>query len=464
MPSTGFRWNELLGMKGANRLGMRAGNNLRLGVSQKLDPRMILGTKLVLMDQVELEERISQELAENPALERLDGEESFFVSSEVTATSQDDPYFKSRESERSLPSGDFEFDMMAAIGNRSTLEEHLLAQLSNSLPSALLHVAEVVVGSIDRRGYLSLEDEQLAIVAETTLEVIAEVIVAVQACQPAGVGARNVQECLCLQLRCESGPVARLGERMIMAGGTDFMRRDIVGLRRRLKVRSAEIEAAYELIQTLDPYPGEQYESPETAAPFRALAEIGFERTESGWQVEIRGARARDFSLNRAYLQLSNDGPSDDRKHARHFLDRAKMFVEGLEQREQTLGRIAAFLIEHQSAFLATGQYRYLTDLTRAQMAVALGIDAGTITRATKGKCIRIATGEVVPYSVIFDAKLRAQELISELLAQERPNKPWTDDEIANHLRSQGIIAARRTVSKYRNRARLLSSRSRKVA
>mgnify|MGYP002867034042 FL=1 len=138
--------------------------------------------------------------------------------------------------------------------------------------------------------------------------------------------------------------------------------------------------------------------------------------------------------------------------------------MEALDQRRRTLEKIGTFLIEKQGGFVATGQVQYLADLTRSKMAEELGIHESTVSRATMDKFVQIATGEVLSFDVFFSRSLRVQKIIADLLANENPSNPLSDERISQILAEQGFKVARRTVNKYRDKNRLLSSRRRRTA
>ena len=128
------------------------------------------------------------------------------------------------------------------------------------------------------------------------------------------------------------------------------------------------------------------------------------------------------------------------------------------------MGRVGRYLLERQSGFIETGEYRFLTSMTRTQLARALDLHESTISRATMGKFVQIANGEVVPFEAFFKPALRVQKMIEEILAHENPNAPLSDERIAQMLAERGVVVARRTVNTYRDRTKLLSSRRRRTA
>ncbi len=126
--------------------------------------------------------------------------------------------------------------------------------------------------------------------------------------------------------------------------------------------------------------------------------------------------------------------------------------------------KVGKYLVQHQSAFLSTGDYSFLRPLTRAKVAQSIDVHESTVSRATSGKFVQIVNGEIVAFDVFFKGSLRAQKMIEEILQTENPGNPLSDARISAMLAERGVIVARRTVSKYRDRGKNLSSRKRRVA
>lgn len=182
------------------------------------------------------------------------------------------------------------------------------------------------------------------------------------------------------------------------------------------------------------------------------------------------GLSPTSLTINRAYSrrleQISSRNSADRSEvaHLRQFVDRARNFIEALDQRRRTLIRIGEYLIQHQSGFVVTGEYRHLKPLTRGKVAQALGLHESTVSRSTTDKFVQIPTGEVVSFDVFFRPAMRVQKMIEEILSVEEPGEALSDERIAQILEQRGIQVARRTVNKYRNRHKLLSSRLRRTA
>jgi len=204
--------------------------------------------------------------------------------------------------------------------------------------------------------------------------------------------------------------------------------------------------------------------------PPAVVPDLVLERTENGWVIEVKGADPSSLCLSRAYkhrleeLDRLERVPKDERRHISTYVHRAEDFISCVQQRRRTLLRIGEYLVDRQAGFISTGRYQFLQPLTRAQMAGVLGLHESTVSRATMEKFVQIANGEIVPFEVFFKPALRVQKMIEEILATENPRDPLSDERIAEILAERGVVVARRTVNKYRDRTKLLSSRKRRSA
>jgi RNA polymerase sigma-54 factor len=163
--------------------------------------------------------------------------------------------------------------------------------------------------------------------------------------------------------------------------------------------------------------------------------------------------------------QHANPTNGEEREHVFQYVSRARIFLQALQQRQQTLKRIVEVLVQRQFPFLFTGDPRFLQPMTRAELAEATGLHRSTVGRAVRNKWLQLPNGSIVPLEIFFDASYRVAMLIQQLIEeQEDETHCLTDAEIAQKLTEMGIQVARRTVSKYRNRHRILSSRWRERA
>lgn len=459
-----------------NRAHIR--QDVRVGVGLRIDPRVILNSQLLQLAQTELEAAIETELAENPALERLHDETEPISDERILKTIAPEelkPRSSDHEWVRSLPPGSTEeTDWLDLAPSCDSLRDHLRGQLLATLPNHLHRLAEYLLWCIDDRGYLDAGLEEAALACDASLEDAETVLARLHECDPPGIGARNLPECILLQLRGDSTLEGKLARAIVRDRFQDLVDHNVRSLMRRYRVLPEVVEAAFDKIKATQPYPGEGYApcagSGTRIVSHNAVPDLVITLTEAGWAIEVRGTDSQSLAVSRAYLnqraKLSERGRDscDERRHLTEYIDRARRFLESLDQRKLTLRRIGEYLVERQAGFVSTGRAEFLQSLTRSKMAKDLGIHESTVSRATQDKYVQIANGEVVSFDVFFNQGLRIQKLIEEILATENPNDPLSDERISRILAEKGFQVARRTVHKYRDRNKLLSSHRRRSA
>jgi RNA polymerase sigma-54 factor len=254
----------------------------------------------------------------------------------------------------------------------------------------------------------------------------------------------------------------------------DLVARNVDAIQRKYKADPALVESAFEVILSLNPFPGEGYSlhshNPMSERTNPALPDLQFTLDEAGWVIEVLGPSPMSLRVSRSYLrrQVQLDtmrrAPKSEKRHIDEYVGRAKMFKEALEQRRKLLGEMGKYLIAKQGGFISTGDYQFLKALTRSKLANDLGVHESTISRATNGKFCQLANGEIVPFEVFFKPALRVQKMIEDILNYENPGNPLSDEQIRELLAEKGVKVARRTVNKYRTRTKMLSSRQRRSA
>lgn len=437
-----------------------------------------MSSKVLELNQTQLESMIQSELNENPALERLDWEDSTPTDEEIlrkVAPQELKPGGADRELMRSLPNcTSDELDWMDLASTTDSLEAHLRGQLAAVLPDSLNATIDFIVASVNERGYLETTSEEAALATNVSLEQAEDVIAALRRCEPAGIGAADLRDCLMLQLRDRETLEQRLAYDILATRFDELVQRNVRALARAFRAVPEVIEQALEVITELQPFPGEQFRPHAgtygSSNSVSVYADIVFNRSEFGWDVEIRGPDPIHFSVARAYVERKaelqgrkNVDPAETR-HLQQFSDRAEWFIASLGHRKATLAKIGHYLAQEQAGFLNTGEVKYLRPLTRSRLAEITGIHESAMSRAVADKFIQLATGEIVPFDMFFNSALRVQKAIQDILETENPGRPLSDERIAQMLAEQGIVIARRTVNKYRDKSRLLSSRRRKSA
>ena len=456
----------------------RIGQHQRVDTSTtiRVDPRVVLSSQLLQLSQAELEQAIETELNENPALERLHDEVDPISEESIlkaVAPHELRPSSEDFEFHRSIPNDDDAVDWVDLAASQTTLHEHLRAQVLPSLHAKFRPLGEYLVECVNDKGYVTVELEEVALAIGSSLEEAEAVLRVLQSCEPAGVGARNLRECLLLQLRDAESFEKKLAKRIVRECMDEFAARRTTLISRKYRVLPSVIQSAFDEILALNPFPGENFGSASFTVNAKSVGvtpDLKLARTDQGWTVEVLGPDPSALHVSRAYnrrlkeLDAMRNAPKDEKRHLGSQVQRASDFISCVEQRRQTMRRIGEYLVQHQPGFISTGQYQFLQPLTRCKMANELGIHESTVSRATMDKFVQIANGEIVPFEVFFKPALRVQKMIEEILATENPANPLSDETIAKMLAKKGVVVARRTVNKYRDRTKLLSSRKRRSA
>lgn len=444
--------------------GIRLGHQAGLATSLRVDPRVVLSSILLQFNTLELAAAVQQEICENPALQLTGGDDFEPTEYEIIRSLSPEQASNKEwdyEYTRSMAESPTEVDWLDFAPSQASLEDYLTGQikLKGRAKSLVLYVA----ASLDDRGYLRIGAEDIASSFGASIEQVEEAIRYLQHLRPAGIGARSVVECLLLQIQDDRSPEADIARYCLQGGFDDFLNRSVRPIARKLSVTPDLVHSAFKLIESLNPYPAAQFQRIERRSSQRPQPEIIFARDESGWQLEIRGIGPEQLSVDRKY-QSEADQKGRGRGYFRKSVTRANRFIDAVQQRQETLRKIGRYLVELQGGFLSTGDPKFLTDMTRTKLAQDLGLHESTVSRATQDKYVQLPSGELVNFDTFFDASLRIKSLIAEILQYENPKNPLSDERISQLLAEKGVHVARRTVNKYRDSSKMLSSRRRKSA
>ncbi|GIV02112.1 MAG: RNA polymerase sigma-54 factor [Fimbriimonadales bacterium] len=462
----------------AERWGHRQGQEQRQELRQRLgtDPRLVLSAHVLEATRTELADLIRQEAAANPALEAIDLEdaptdEEIFRKLELQTPYTGEDEVEAYRSQINNP--DEQSSWIDFLAAPPSLKEHVLAQLLGLVPERLAPLAHTVVDCLGSKGYLEVPPEEIALEADAPVEDVREVVQLLQTCDPPGVGAYDLRECLLIQLRDRKDDLGRLAYQMVDRCWRNLRTLRFDKVATTLKVDREAVSEALQELSSLTPYPGEAFASRSRfhreALP--AIApDVIYRRTRNGMTIEVVGAESWCLRLSRWYAEqfrkLRKDPNADpeERKLVEVFVRRALDLIRSVKQRQRTLYSISEALLKAQFAFINTGDYLLLKPLMRKEIAKACGMHLATVSRATSNKMVQLPTGETIPFEVFFQHKLRVQKIIEGMLAAEDPNDPLTDAEISARLKEMGIKLARRTVAKYRERIVGVGSRRRRMA
>ncbi len=445
----------------------------------KASPALIALNNMLILSTMELQQMIQQEIEENPALELNEATEEMcprcgrpFSGSTCIFCLQED--MRTLEAERDDYTGpasdDEEFDPLLLVAMPPSMPETLLRDLHASLPHEDHFVIDYLVGSLDDQGFLTVTTDQVASTLSIDEARVEQILRKLQELAPVGVGARDVPECLLLQLRrLEQENITHpYVEKIITQHWNDLGEHRYGAIAQALGIAYDDVVGARDFIrQYLRPYPLERITSDNSVSPTQTtylMPDVVIRETEDGGLVaEVIESQRYFLRMNPLYQDLARQATrgntagvsAEEKDHLTQYVSRAQLFLTNLRQRRETIRRIAEHLIERQEEYLRYG-VRYLRPLTRAEVAMAIGVHESTVSRATANKHVQLPSHEVIPFSHFFTASLSVKDVLLELVTKEK--SPLTDQELVEMLKERGFNVARRTVAKYRNQLNILPS------
>lgn len=422
-------------------------------------PALIAATAFLALPSPDLEQAVERELAQNPALERAERAACNLCGRPLMAAR----CFSCERPRRISPPGAGAGGSAAALGAAElTPAETLFREIAPLLEQGGRVIADYLMGSLDRRGFLDTTAEEAATALGVEPPAVAHVLHLIQQTGPAGIAARDVRECLLLQLdRCPDGGTVRELARRIVAEHLPLLGKGMdAELARRLGVSRADVLAAREFVRArLQPYPGLALDAAPPAPPL--VPDIRVRDTSDGFAVELVERDRFWLVVSPAYERAAAAPLQDEEREAiRRQMVAAREFIDRLEQRWRTISRVAEVAIGRQHGFLRHGGH--LLALTRAQVADELGVHESTVSRAVAGRNLLLPSGRVVPFARFFGRSSGPQDALASLLAAEE--RPKSDAELARDMASLGFVLARRTVAKYRERLGVLPGSQRRPA
>lgn len=423
---------------------------------------------------LELRQLLRQELETNPTLE--DDSESVSLDAK-----EDDAMAMDREFDEFAANEDAYREEMILAGrtlgrNREreelrehlydslqsprTLHDHILEQArGNEAPPEIIDALRILLGSLDDRGFLRENPEDIALAFGIRIDDLENARQLMAGLEPIGLGARDLRECLLFQLRAQ-GREGSLPWRIVHDHLDALARNKRPEIARSLGVSINDVNQAVEIIASLDPNPAREFADDENRQvnPDARIVEDG----AGGWVVELNNDDLPRLRINNHYKDmLANPGTgTDTRAFIRDKIRGGKFIIQCIEQRQETLRRIARIILERQGEYFEQGP-SHLKPMTMQQVAEAVGVHETTVSRAIAGKFLETPFG-VVEMRKFFTtgyqtasgedvANSSVKDLIANLIAAEDPAKPLSDAVIVETLKGEGLDIARRTVAKYRD-------------
>lgn len=476
---------------------MEMKHSLHLSQTQKLimTPRLQQALKLLQVPTLELQQILKQEVLQNPLLEEVDE-----VTEQEDIEREDSPEEQNNQ-EAEDPAEEDPIDWTEYLGDgaldrtytpasetseeflekvpvtRTTLAESLIEQLHFlNLPGDTMRVAEFLVGSLDDRGWVVTPMEEIVESLGVPADDIEKVLRVVQALEPAGVGARDLRECLLIQLEAR-GDRDTLAWRMIHDTFDHLVNRRFPDIARALKVTVQEVQAAADSIATLNPRPGTAVsaEDPKYVTP-----DLLVERVDEEYVVMLNDRNVPRLRISSAYESVmasarKRSEATPEQKETRDYIQgklaSAKWLIQTIEQRRRTMIKVMNCIVREQREFFDRG-IAFLRPLTLAAVARQIDMHESTVSRVCSGKYVQTPRG-VFELKFFFSSGLAtddgedvsartAKDIIKGLIDEEDKTDPLSDQRIAELLHEKGLQIARRTVAKYREQLQILPARLRR--
>ena len=456
-----------------------------LSQQQVLAPQLQQSLMILQAPVLELRNIIQQEIQTNPTLE----EESM----EPTIEDRQKQHDEFKEEFERLAKLDEEWrDYMAqstsyagrsneddekrqfffdSLVKEETLQQQLLEQVAaNNIVGAEARVAELIIGNIDDAGFFQASIEEIAETSGCSEQTVEEILEKIQTFHPVGVGARDLKDCLMIQLR-RLGKDNSLEWRIVDRFLDDLGKRRFPEIARRLSTAVEHVQRAANFIATLDPKPGQIF----TADPNNyVLPDVAVEKVGGAWQIALNGDQIPHLRISNVYKDLmSQDGSGSEVKdYIRDKIRSGKFLIKSIHQRQQTISNIANEIVVRQREFMEVGPSA-LRPMTMVMVADAVGVHETTVSRAISGKYMATPHGvfdmkyfftpgyQVVDGDALSNTSVKGE--IAELVKDEDHRTPMSDKEIVEKLAQRGIPIARRTVAKYRAELNILPSNMRKL-
>lgn len=465
--------------------------SLEQKLQQRLSPQQIQGIKLLELPTLQLEARVKQEIEENPVLEE---EEAHDKDPDDKNLSLED-YIRNEENASSykLRTNNTSKDddrKSPTLSQGISLQDFLMEQLAyHDLTPEQKVIARFVIGTLDDDGYLRrptasiTDDIAFTQGLEVNDEDVEYVISVIQTLDPAGIGARNLGECLVIQLKSlrNQTPAVRLAIRVLQNYYDEFVKKHFERLIRRLGVTEDDFREALEEIMHLNPKPTNGYADESSAAAPNIIPDFILDFHDGNFELQLASRSVPDLRINSNYLRMAEKamnapGQSDSDKEALQFIkqkiESARWFISAIKQRQETLMKTMRAILGFQYDYFIEGDESKLRPMILKDIADATGFDISTISRVVNSKYIQTHFGifllkyffsEGLPTDSGEEVSTREiKRILSESIENENKRDPLTDEALMDLLTSKGYRIARRTVAKYREMLGIPASRLRK--
>ncbi|MBM4278419.1 MAG: RNA polymerase factor sigma-54 [Deltaproteobacteria bacterium] len=465
-----------------------------------ITPQLQQAIRLLQLTRLELVDMISQEMKENPLLEELEeGKESFDEEEQAPAEKVEEPVpvVEHTAEVKGEGEGADEFDWENYLENynlasfskqrgqdgeerpsfenfmakSATLFDHLYWQLNLSdLSEEEQRAGTWIIGNLDEDGYLKISMEEFSAEAGLSLERVEGVLRKIQEFDPIGVAARDLKECLLIQLN-QLSPRDPIAEKIVQEYLSLLKNRNYPAIAKRLGVSVERVNRAASLISRLEPKPGRAYGG-EVAQEI--IPDVYVYKVEGEYIVSLNDEGVPRLKVNPYYRRILAEGrhaQQDDRKYIQEKLRSALWLIRSIDQRQRTIYKVAKSIVKFQKDFLDQG-VQYLKPLVLRDVAEDIQMHESTVSRVTNNKYMHTPQG-IYELKFFFNAGISSiqgeatasesvKSLLKEIIGRENPRKPYSDEKLVQMLKERNIHIARRTISKYRETMKILSSSERR--
>ncbi|EHX1847975.1 TPA: RNA polymerase factor sigma-54 [Escherichia coli] len=474
---------------------MKQGLQLRLSQQLAMTPQLQQAIRLLQLSTLELQQELQQALESNPLLEQIDTHEEIDTrETQDSETLDTADALEQKEMPEELPldaswdtiytagtpsgtSGDYIDDELPVYQGETTqtLQDYLMWQVElTPFSDTDRAIATSIVDAVDDTGYLTVPLEDILESMgdeEIDIDEVEAVLKRIQRFDPVGVAAKDLRDCLLIQLSQFDKTTPWLEEaRLIISDHLDLLaNHDFRTLIRVTRLKEDVLKEAVNLIQSLDPRPGQ---SIQTGEPEYVIPDVLVRKHNGHWTVELNSDSIPRLQINQHYASMCNNARNDgDSQFIRSNLQDAKWLIKSLESRNDTLLRVSRCIVEQQQAFFEQGE-EYMKPMVLADIAQAVEMHESTISRVTTQKYLHSPRG-IFELKYFFSSHVNTEgggeasstairALVKKLIAAENPAKPLSDSKLTSLLSEQGIMVARRTVAKYRESLSIPPSNQRK--
>ena len=463
-----------------------------LSLQQKLSPQQIQMIKLLELPAVQLEQRIKQEIEENIALEEEErpaeeDEQPQQISVDEYLREDDTPSYKSRINNYSKD--DKQRPVYLTEGR--SLQEYLVEQLSyRNLSERDMKLAVYLIGSIDEDGYLRRDLESISddiaftVGIETSVGELERLLDIIHELEPAGIGARDLRECLLLQMNQMqvNTRARRLARKILTSYFDEFVKKHYEKLIARLQVSEEEFRDAIAEIRRLSPKPGNLYAEGGTDTTPYIVPDFILDYQDGHFQLSLNSYNVPEVKINRRYVDMIRDMVGSDGRvkekdreaiqFVKSKIDSAKWFISAIKQRHDTLMRTMQEILNFQKEYFRDGDKSKLRPMILKDIADRTGLDVSTISRVVNSKYVQTHFGIILLKSLFSEAmqtesgetvsSYEIKNILQKCIDEEDKRHPLTDETLMNILNSKGYCIARRTVAKYREMLDIPVARLRK--